>query len=847
METPLDSMPSDKHKTLGNNVVPINYKLVFTPDFKKFKTTVYEDISCKVKKPTRSIKINAKELQFVSASVFANGKVQRAKIKLDEKEQTATFTFARPVGGKIELAMTSICDNNERMYGFYKSKYSHGGSDGYILTSQFEAPNARAAFPCFDEPEFKATFDVSFIIDEKYDAISNMPIKEESKLEDRKKMVRFEKSAKMSTYLLYLFVGNYESISGSLGDLRLRAITVPGKKEYARLSLQYAKKLLDWQQKYFGINFPLPKLDFIGIPDFAAGAMENWGAITFRELQFMITKDSSVAMKQLASETISHEIVHQWFGDLVTMKWWNDLWLNESFATFLACKAIDEVFPEWDFETQYVDETLGSAFSADALKSTHPISVHVDEPAQIDSIFDRISYEKGGSMLYMLEDYVGKKIFRKGLHHYLSTFAYSNAEKEDLWNSIQIEARKEGKRLIVPKLMNSWLTKAGHPIVNVEKAKGGFLLSQKRYTLLKDIEDSWPIPIHYLTDQGEGMLLMEKRSQFVKSTSQWIKLNYGQKGLYRVKYDSGILRAIGRRIKSGKSAPLDSWGIENDLFSFVRSGRIPVWDYINFVEEYCHGAQYPLNSNIAGHLGWLFAATYGTKLSKHVRKALIGFNKDMLARLGWTQKKGEREINTILRGGIIASLGLAEDPDTVEKAKQMFLSYTKRGKKIDQNIRSAIYSTVAWNLGQKNFDTFARLYKSEKFPEEQRRLLGVWGGFKDAKVLRRALGMTFSDGVRLQDSFILPMRVASNLNGKALAWQWTKKNWQKLMRTYDPATHMLSHFLENFSGMDTIREKNDIKGFFSRKQNMRPDLVQTLGQTLERIDANIRFREKNKI
>jgi len=840
-----DTMTSG-HETLGDNVIPINYKLVFVPDFKAFKTKVFEDITCRVRRPTKTIAINAKEIVFEGASVFANGKVQEAKITLDKKKSRAIFAFKHSVSGEIQLAMSSTCINNDGMYGFYRSKYTHNGKEKYLLTTQFEAPNARAAFPCFDEPSFKATFDVSFIIDRSLDAISNMPIKETSSLDRGKKMVRFEKSAKMSTYLLYLFVGNYESVEGRLGKLRLRAITVPGKVEQVRESIKYATKFLDWQQKYFGINFPLPKLDFISIPDFAAEAMENWGAITFREIAFVITKDSSVAIKQQASETISHEIVHQWFGDLVTMKWWDDLWLNESFATFIACKAIDEVFPEWDFEVQYIDEGLGAAFSADALKSTHPISVHINSPDQIDSIFDAISYEKGGSVLFMLEDYVGKKIFQKGLHRYLSEHAYSNATKEDLWNAIAQEAKKEGKSLKVAQLMHSWVTKSGHPVVDVKKVSGGFRLSQKRYTLLSDMEDAWPIPIHYLTENGEGMILMEKKEQIIKTDSSFIKLNLGQKGLYRVKYEKSILSQLGEMIKRKKLGALDAWGIENDLFSFTRSGRLPVGDYLDFVEQYCFGLGYPLSSNICGHLGWLFNMAYGTKLEKSVKRVFVNYNRDQLRTLGWVQKKGEREILTMLRGGVIANLGIAKDRQTVDESEALFEHY-KKGNELDANIKGAVFSTVAWNMGPSNFDFFFESYKKAKVPEEQRRFLGVLTAFSDKKVIERALKIAYSKDVRLQDSMLIPIRLSGNLVGRELYFGWVKKNWKMLMEKYDSGTHMLPRFPEGFSFVHDRKTKAEIIRFFSKKGNSREDMQRSLSQTLERIDANIKFFEKNQI
>lgn len=839
-----EAMKPTVHETIGNNVYPINYVLTFEPNFKSFTTSVHEKISCFAKSPTKLIKLNTKESQITSAFVVFGFKIRPTKIKLDAQREELHIILEEAVVGNFELEINAICSNNDRMYGFYRSKYTYKGKEHNLLTSQFEAANARAAFPCFDEPEFKATFEVSFKIPKSMEALSNMPIKQTTSIDKNTKMVSFEKTVKMSSYLLYLYVGNYEFVEDHLGKLKIRVITVPGKRDLAILPMSYAKKFISWLQNYFGIDFPLPKIDFIGLPDFAAGAMENWGAITFRETALLCDEKTSVSQKQQIAMVVAHELVHQWFGDLVTMEWWDDLWLNESFAEFMSAKAVDSVFPAWDYEVQYVDDTLGSAFAADALKSTHPISVKVNTPGQIDAIFDSISYEKGGSVLYMLEDYVGKAVFRQGLHIYLSRHAYSNARKEHLWEAIQEAASKSGKKLEVSNLMSKWVTKTGHPIVEVEKSSEGFVLTQKRYTILSDMDDFWPIPIHYKTANGTGHLLMSSKRHVVKSSSGWIKLNYGQKGLYRVRYSKELLESIGMLIKSKRIGTLDAWGVENDMFSMVSSGRIPAQTYLDFVDSYCKELGFPLNQNISGHLGWLYKMSYGTPKSEKSRLALIKFNKALIAKLGWKQKPRERDIDTMMRAPVILRLGIAGDKQTTRKVQNMFASL-KKGKQLDPNIRGAVYLLSSWTGDSKTFDFLVKRFKSEKLADEQRRFLNSLANFRDKKLMLKALAFSLSSSVRLQDKFNIPAVMSGNVDAYPILLGWTKSNWKRFMKMFEPGTHMLSRYVENLSFHKDEKSLSEIKRFYSTKSNLRDDVKPSIARITERIEANIRFVKRN--
>ncbi|MBT8242202.1 MAG: M1 family peptidase, partial [Nitrosopumilus sp.] len=446
------------------NVTPKNYQLIFEPNFKKFTFTGSEIITADCKKATSHITMDCAEIKITSCTVKSKGKIIKSSTKTNDKKEELQIKLSEKIKGKIIIEIEFQGILNDRLLGFYRSQYVQNGKTKYLATTQFEAADARRAFPCWDEPQAKATFEISIIAENKFTAISNMPIKSKKKI-GNKTLYNFSKTPIVSTYLIYLGVGEFEYLKGKIGKTQIRVVTTKGNKSKGKFSLELGKKLLSSYEKYFGIKYPLPKLDLIAVPDFAAGAMENWGAITFRETILLYDpKTSSTRTKQFIAEVISHEIAHQWFGNLVTMKWWNDLWLNESFATFMATKFVDKFYPEWDLWNQFVEDAMNVAMGLDSLKTTHPIDVVVNSPAEIREIFDAISYDKGGCVLRMLENYVGEPNFQKGLKKYLSDFKYQNAQGQDLWNAIG-----KASKMPVSSMVNTWLKQPGFPLVEINQ------------------------------------------------------------------------------------------------------------------------------------------------------------------------------------------------------------------------------------------------------------------------------------------------------------------------------------------------------------------------------------------
>ncbi|MEW6722255.1 MAG: M1 family metallopeptidase, partial [Candidatus Micrarchaeota archaeon] len=644
------------HRTIEDGAVPYHYSLWFEPDLNTFRFRGKAVVKLRFSRAKSSLRLNAKELVLKSARAKAGGAEQEVSFRL-EGDSEVVFDFKEPLQGDVELTVEYEGAHNDRLYGFYRARVSQ---KEYMLSSQFETANARAAFPCLDEPLFKATFDVTLLVDEGLEAVSNMPVKRKA-AEGGKVEWAFETTPRMSTYLLYLGVGRFDRLERESGRLKLSVLATRGKKEYTHLALDYGERLFTDLQSYFRVEYPLPKLDMLAIPDFAAGAMENWGAITFRETALLGSEQKSTVIgKQRIAEVIGHELAHMWFGDLVTMEWWDDMWLNESFATYMEYKAVDRQFPEWKAMLKYYLDSVGLAFSADGVRNSHPISVKVETVGEVEELFDAIGYNKGGSVLMMLEDFVGSDVFRDGLTSYIRKHSYGNATKDDLWASIEQECEAKGRGLPVVKVMDDWLTREGYPVVSVREAgEGAFELSQERFTISGNMEGTWKIPVSYLSDRGEGRMLMEGKTARVEAN--WLKLNYRQAGFYRVAYERKNLQVLGRMVREGKLGDLDAWGIENDLFAFVRSGGMELREYLDFVREYCMDCGYPANVNLSGHLTWLNSLAFRAPFAKKAAELSAEYHGKLLEKLGWEVRPGESSGETRLRNLAITELGLLGD------------------------------------------------------------------------------------------------------------------------------------------------------------------------------------------
>jgi len=819
---------------------PVNYELIFEPDLKKFTFQGQERIKFKVLKPTNKIILNAAELKIKDCFVeYKNQKVVPQKFIVDNDKELLTINLGQKISEDVELFLNFSGELNNKLAGFYRSQYFVKGKGKFLATTQFEPADARRAFPCWDEPEAKASFDITIIVDNSLIALSNMPIKKVRSVKGKKIFI-FQRTPVMSTYLVYLLAGEFEFLQDKLGKTLIRMVTTPGRKSEGKVALEFAKKFLKYYEDYFQIKYPLPKLDLIALPDFPEGAMENWGAITFRESELLFDpKISGVSTTQAIAEVIAHEFVHQWFGDLVTMKWWNDLWLNESFATFMAYKSIDSFYPEFDMWSNFLSRWTTSGLDLDALKSSHPIEVKVSSPGEIGEIFDHISYAKGASVLRMLENYLGSENFQNGLKKYLVRYRHGSATTDNLWSALSDVSKKP-----VKKIMDSWVKQQGYPIVEASKISSHLFLTQKRF-LLEPKPDStqWFIPISIKDGENTQKLLFDKHEMKVEQEFNDPKLNVDQTGFYRVKYSKDLLEKMRHLVASKKIGKIDRFGIENDLFHMCIAGEMHPDEYLSFISSYRNEDEYLVLSDIAGNLSFLYFLTFGKEYQKKVVEFSKTFFRRIFNKYGWKPNEGERFTDPLLRSMAIGALGKFGDENILGTAKQKFEEFVKNSDSLDPNLRSVVYRLAAWQGSMETFKQLTALYKKTQNQDEQTRFLVALGNFRDEKILNETLKFSMTKDVRSQDLYVPSAVVGGNPYGKHLVLPWMKKNWKILTKMYTGGSlSRLRRIIESLDGLTQMKDEKEAKEFF--KKNLVKGTEMTVAQTLETIRINAKFLER---
>src|SRR5262245_2296562 len=571
---------------LPGTVVPDHYTLWFAPDFQKDNFRGRATIDVQLKEPARAITLHAAELTFHTVRISSGGRVQNARVGLDPKTETATLTVPQtiPAGAAtVEAEFTGIL--NDKLRGFYISR----ASGRKYAVSQMEATDARRAFPCFDEPAYKATFDITLNLDTGDMAISNgAQISDTPGPEPGRHTVRFARTRKMSTYLVALVVGDFACREGSSDGIPLRVCSTPDKKALTGFALEAAEHQLAFYNRYYGIPYAFGKLDIVGVPDFAAGAMENTGAITFRE-QYLLAdpQHASFGTKKTIAAILSHEIAHQWFGDLVTMRWWDDIWLNEGFATWMENKPLAEWRPEWHVELDEVGATQ-KALALDALSSTRAIRTHVETPEEINEVFDAIAYEKPAAVVRMVEAYVGRDVFREAVGSYLRKYSYANAAAEDFWNEI---TRVSGKP--VDRLMQSYVDQPGAPVLSVASQCMGsstdIELKQERFVGrpgARAMPHVWTLPtcLKAFQDSPARCDVISQREQklMVPGCASDAFVNAGSVGYFFSEYTPETVRAFARRAR-GTLTPAERLGLLGDEWWMVRAARHEIGVFLDYV------------------------------------------------------------------------------------------------------------------------------------------------------------------------------------------------------------------------------------------------------------------------
>jgi puromycin-sensitive aminopeptidase len=833
---------------LPAHIKPIHYNIFLAPDLDNFIFEGEETITVSILKPTKEITLHSAEIEVLTVSV---GKETTNKITYNKKAETVTFTFSNPIPkgkAKISIKFTGIL--NDKMRGFYRSRYEHDGKTYHMGVTQFESTDARRAFPNFDEPAHKATFEVSLKVPSDRTVISNTIETEILEHSGGFKTVKFAPTPKMSSYLLAFIIGHFEYIEKKTKEgVSVRVFVTPGKKEQAKFALDVAARLMTFYHNYFGVPYPISTMDLIAIPDFANGAMENWGAVTYRETALLVDpENSSLITKQWVALIIAHELAHQWFGNLVTMEWWTHLWLNEGFASFMEYLAIDKLFPKWNIWTQFVYTEQAKALSLDGLENTHPIEVPVRHPGEISEIFDAVSYSKGASVIRMIESYVGEKNFQKGLNRYLKTHKYSNASTSDLWNALQ---KASGKP--VGKIMKNWTSRSGYPVVTVEKANGKLTLSQERFyssPLIKNKEKtSWLIPLSIISDDNKKptVVLVDKKTKSLSgfTKTRWLKANADDTSFVRVRYSDELLNEIEKPIKKGDKRLNEEtrFALVRDAFALSEAGYIPTSEALDLLTGYADEKGYTVWTEIVTHLFELKFLLFGTQCYEPFKK----YSRKLLAvsasQVGWSKKKGESHQETLLRSTILFAYGSFGDSKTISKAKEMFERMNK-GVKIDSDIKSLIFSLVAENGGKNEFDVLVKIYKTASSEEEKDRALRALCSFKQKEFLQKTLTLAFSKDVRAQDAFKAVTLMSLNPLAIDLAWEFVTINWKELEERF-AGGHLFSRFILPFSKFSSTKKAEVIEKFFAK--NKSEGIERTVAQTVEKIRTNAGLIKRDKI
>ncbi|KAL7684302.1 putative peptidase M1, alanine aminopeptidase/leukotriene A4 hydrolase, ERAP1-like protein [Plasmopara halstedii] len=803
-------------------VAPVKYFLDYTIDLDHCRFEVKERVLLSVLQATRIITCHALELYVFDVSLFLPNSRTRIKCKeirhhVADQSVELVFDDELPAGGEAELSLTCHGELNDKLHGFYRSAYDHelANETRLMAVTQFEACDARRAFVCWDEPAIKARFEISLTCDVELTALSNTHVVQtlvrpratnahirkhsrssNSKLE---KVWKFAETPVMSTYLVGMLVGEFDFVSTVTTDGILVSVYTPvGRSERGTFALDVGAKALTFYSSKFGIPYPLKKLDMVAIPDFAAGAMENWGVVTYRETRLLIDDAlSSFSQKLAAARTVCHEIAHQWFGNLVTMEWWTGLWLNEGFARFMEFEAVDAIFPDWKVWEIFVqDITMGVAMEKDCMLTSHPIEVKVNHPDEVDQIFDVISYAKGASVIRMLSEYLGRDVFYQGIHDYLVKFSYRNTQTQDLWKALEHASGQQ-----ISSLASKWTSHTGYPIVTL--SDDGELV-QKRFLADQSLQNStpeniaWDVPLTFLASdkpneiQKIGIWTRHSKdatnalaAKLHASSTSWLKLNAVQAGFYLVNYSEKGWKRLQHPVREKILSPVDRMSLLKSIFAFARSGELPLSCALDFSSAYDTESDYlcwkELASNLRFYCKLYTFDEFYPKLQTYVRR-LFG---PMMQQLKWIATEDESPMVAPFRCSVISMLAIGDDQDVIAEAQRLFHAYLEDRSALSANLRGVVFNAQARRGNATDFRLLRECYESSNFIEEKLDCLTALGLFKSLELKRDAINWALHN-VRSQDIQYIFSSVAADAPGAEFAWQYVQDHWDELAVQYRP-------------------------------------------------------------
>ncbi|MGK2949968.1 MAG: M1 family metallopeptidase [Acidimicrobiales bacterium] len=842
-------MANENPHRLPREVIPRRYDLTLTPDLAEATFAGEVHIAVHVVEPTATVVLNAIELEVDEAWITVGDRRLEASVALDEEAERASLTFPEELpAGEALVSLRFRGMLNDKLRGFYRSTFTDdAGNERIIATTQFEATDARRAFPCWDEPALKATFAITLVVDDDLTAVSNAGLLSDEVV-DGERRVTFAETIPMSTYLVAFIVGPLEITDPvDVDGTPLRLLAPPGKLHLTPFGLEVAEYSLRYLADYFALPYPGDSMDLVAIPDFAFGAMENLGCVTFRETLLLADPQQATQGElQNVVDVIAHELAHMWFGDLVTMKWWNGIWLNEAFATFMELKVTDAFRPEWE---RWVSFGLArsAAFDTDSLASTRPIEYPVVSPADAEGMFDVLTYEKGAAVVRMLEQYLREDRFREGIRHYMRAHEYGNTETTDLWDAIE-EASGEPVR----RIMDSWIFQGGYPIVYVDLVDGGNVLrlSQERFRFLADDADPalWAIPLQLRYELADGEVVTtralldgEELRIELPSAARWVVANAQGHGFYRVHLSPPLRSALVDRAHATLS-DIERYGLVDDAWAAVLSGASSTEEYLDLADGFTDETDVSVWRRLLNGVEQIERLREGAgreALQQRVRTLVA----PALERCGWDDRATDRDRDRELRGLLIATMVvLGADDDARARATELFERYCVDPATVEANVAAAVVKAVAVGAGPAEVDLFLDRFRSAATPQETLRFLYALSDVRDPEQMDRVLDLAMSPAVRTQNAPFLIAACISNRDNGPKAWKLVHERWDEMNERFP--SNSIVRMLSGIRSVSDPALAADIEAF--TVEHPVPQAKQTLLQHLERMRVSVELRRREE-
>ncbi len=837
---------------LPKSVRPSEYAVWIQPDLEKRTFTGHETVKLTVEQPTREIIFNALEIAISEARLDEKA-LPSSSIKMDAAKELVTIVLPDELpAGEHTLALNFTGKINQFGRGLFYAKYQEQGSGAkkIFLGTQFEATDARRFFPCWDEPSFRAIFQLTAVVPENWMAVSNMPIASERKV-DGGREVSFEPTPSMASYLNVFCAGEFEAVESEAEGVKLRIITTKGKAESGRYALESTAKILRYYKEYFGVPYPLPKLDQLAIPGGFGGAMENWGGITYYETALLFDpKNSAAATKQRVFEVIAHEIAHQWFGDLVTMAWWDNLWLNEGFASWMGSKCTAHFNPHWEVwleksiprdPARRIGIPKEAAMEGDARATTHPIQQKVATEAEANSAFDDITYKKGQSFIRMLESFLGEEAFREGIRRYMQAHKYSNSTTADLWNALAEASSKP-----VAEIAAGWTEQLGFPVVSVKREpEDRVSLTQERFTINfhEDTSALWKIPLTYFVDgaSAPATLLMEEKSATLPDVpaDRAVKLNVEGAGNYRVAYDEPSWKLLMASLP-GMNGP-DKVNLLGDAWAFVQARRQPLAFYTELANGMPPDTALALREQMINVCNFIDHLLVDTPERQEFRGYARRLLRPTLDALTMQPKSGEPATAALLRASLVEELGVLSDADVIKKCRENFEGFLKNSSSLAPDLRAPTFAVVMRDGGNAVWEKLHELGLKTTSAEEKQNYYDALAFSTDPSLIKKTLAISLTDELPTSRAVYLVSKVARESDRADLAWDFAKANMKALLAKVDSlgANTYVPSLFTFFS--DTARTE-ELKTF--AQKNLSPDARKSVEIAADEIGFRADLRKR---